>query len=319
MKRFQSVPTSFRLFGPALAAVICVACGGQVQGGGNFSAAGSAGSGGAAQSAPGSGGAGAVGPSGGSGGGDSVSPVSGSAGSGSAPIGSAGAGPGACQLPWWGTSLAGVAGLTNCPGPYNPAMLAYSDTQYPSCWKLTGPLGTKHDGANLSCCYNFDETACGEGQGASESCIDVWYFGDGTGQTAIPTDSVTGQLTTCSIPFGTPITVDTQAERASHLIGAWVKCTADDPLDTPLRGDGIIFRADGTFHTLQIDSSGHLVETPGCNQFGLWGLIVRPDQPQIDMAIDAGWMIGLPYFTDNSPRQLKIDWEGNVDVYVAVH
>lgn len=316
MGRLLAGRRTLLLVGSACALFAFAACGGRVNGSSSTLAPGTGGSGGSTPPpdlnySGGSGGNPAPPPdySGGSGGGGYGSSADAGVGG---PVGSE-----PCTLPWWGTSLEGVVGLTSCPGPMDPALLAYGQTQYPSCLKVTGPTGSKQDGANLSCCYNFDESACSGSGSSSNGCIDLWYFGDGTKQTTIPTTSVKDQLAGCSAPFGTAIVLNNETESANHLIGVWLRCSETGG-PTLLRGNGIVFRTDGTFHTLQTDSSGRLVETKDCNQYGLWGFFSTDNQ--INMVANVGVVLmAHPTFTDGTPRQLRLDGDmGSVDTFVAV-
>jgi len=201
-----------------------------------------------------------------------------------------------CPLPWWGTPLEGVTGLRSCSEPYDPAMLAYGQTQYESCFSVSGPIGESMDGDNLSCCYHLDESACGNPY-QGEFCIEVPYFGDGTLDALIPEGAVS--FDACDAPPG-PKLVLTKQSRAEHLIGVWLRCGPPAP---SFNGNAIVFRGDGTFQALQTDEQGRLAPAAGCNQSGLWGFL-SSNPGQLNMHMGDWTAIGSPQFTGGSPRRL---------------
>jgi len=171
-----------------------------------------------------------------------------------------------CFVPWWGTPLEGTPGLLHCPGPNDPAILAYGQTNRPPCWQVSGPVDERvTEQGLLSCCYHLDERACCGSMVESELCIDVPYFGEGGAPTVLPDSGVDDPTDACAAPVGEPLSLSLK-DKADALIGIWLAC---GPLLDPFAGDGFVFHADGSFDTVTRLADGRLVANEGCSQSGL--------------------------------------------------
>jgi hypothetical protein len=175
-------------------------------------------------------------------------------------------------------------------------MLAYGQMQYESCWGVTGPIGQSMMGNNLSCCYHFEESACGNAY-QGDACIEMPYFGDGTADVQIPDGAVS--FDSCDAPVG-PKLVLTQQSRVDHLIGVWLRCGPAVPL---FNGNAIVFRGDGTFQALQTNEQGRLEPAPGCDQSGLWGFL-GSSPGQLNLHIGDRTTFLVPQFTGGSTGRL---------------
>ena len=207
-----------------------------------------------------------------------------------------------CPLPWWGTPLEGVKGLLTCPDPYDPALLAYGQTNIPSCWQITGPVAesTESDGG-IACCYHYDQRACCGADYQADDCIEIPYFGDGTVSVSLPTAAVDDRLDACGRSFGEPIEL-TRTEAAQRMIGVWLTCGV---MPAPYVGDGFIFRGDGTFHAIVLDDDRRLSESEGCMQGGLWGFYSETGQLNLYVEDRTGSV--FPTFTSGVEERLMLD------------
>lgn len=184
-----------------------------------------------------------------------------------------------CPVPWWGEHLYPAVGLLDCPEPYDPAMLAYAQTNQPRCFEITGPIAkaTSSEG-QLQCCYHVDQTACCNSTYEGDFCVDVPYFGDG-GTTVVPVVAIDALEQACA---EVPLTYAAKplVEAAASLVGTWFAC---NELQVPFLGSAFVFRADGSFHSLTLGSDGVLGESEGCLQGGLWGFLGSTGQLNLHM------------------------------------
>ena len=205
-----------------------------------------------------------------------------------------------CAVPWWGTPLDGATGLRECPGPYDPAILAYGQTNIPPCSEVTGPIDQKVSAeGQLSCCYHIDEHACCSTFEA-DRCIDVPYFGDGTRVAELPTTPVAEPSSACAELAGDPLELTT-FEAANELVGVWLACAEMPP---QWQGNGFIFQGDGSFHSISRGQDGLLVEAEGCLQAGLWGLL--PETGQLNLHFGDRTQIVHPEFIAGAGARLVL-------------
>ncbi len=300
-------------------AVAFVACGGQSSEelAGESGEAGEVGAGGST-SAGGRGSSGR-GPAGGTAGGVAVGgasgsvAVGGSAGTSIANGGTAGmctpassqggwTGEDGCPIPWWGKSLDGAKGLLECPAPDDPALLAYGQTNQPTCTAITGPVaeGRSSEG-DFSCCYHLDERPCCDGTYQDDICIEIPYFGDGTRSVELPTGAVEDPAIACARASGDSVELS-RAEAADRMIGVWLRCGGDS--ESFFR-DGVIFRGDGTFDALELGDDFGLSESEGCLESGLWGFY--SDTGQVNLFVEDFTRIVFPTFTSGPEENLMLE------------
>jgi hypothetical protein len=207
-----------------------------------------------------------------------------------------------CATPWWGTSLEESKGVTACSAPYDPAMLAYGQVNYPPCVELSGPFaeGVSSDGGH-ECCYRVDEHACCALTGGYDVCISVPTFGDGTRTATFPQGQLDDPFYVCDGGHGDgrPLAASEAAER---LIGVWVSCGS---LPEPFLGSGFVFQGDGSFHVVEFTDDFDLREVQGCMQGGLWGFLNTTGQ--LNLYVEDLTHPYLPLFTNAPNEWLLID------------
>jgi len=114
--------------------------------------------------------------------------------------------------------------------------------------------------------------------------------GAGGAVTSYPTHftgpEVQSALTSCDLPHGAPVNIDTGDQESAHVLGTWLICPSSGNVgfDTPF-APGIQFRADGTFSTLAASDDGGLDTGTGFQKQGEWSAfcemssIIKNSQP----------------------------------------
>ena len=214
---------------------------------------------------------------------------------------------GSCPTTAWGGTLDGVTGALTCREPSDPANHAYGLwlDPIPAGMQVTGPLAWKRESGNLMCQYRVEHS----GQEPVDWWLTIPYFGDGQGATEIPQGSVGPAWQNCELPRGPMTLAPTTEARAEFATGVWMRCGG--PIETlSWEGDGVILRADGTWHTVQSDADGRLALTTGCLQGGLWGFYPNeessPNLGQLNFYSDIGVSITTVGFYDDASR-MNID------------
>jgi hypothetical protein len=153
----------------------------------------------------------------------------------------------------------------------------------------------------LECCYHYSERACGNPY-ESDNCIEIPYFGNGQVATEVPDGPVTGAFAGCDEAVGAALTPNTQAERAKLVTGVWLRCKGEDSW---LQSKGLVIRGDGSFHQLDVDPTGRLVETKGCYKAGIWGFSSNPNQ--LNFYDDGGLVAYFPKISTGTKRHLALE------------
>jgi hypothetical protein len=210
--------------------------------------------------------------------------------------------PESCPTTWWGGTLDGITGATTCRDPWDPAMLTYGQTQLPEGTHMGGPLAWKREKGFLKCQYRIQYP--GDPQ-ATAWWMTVPYFGEGAAATSIPDKPVTQAAQDCALPKGPYTPASSVLQLADHAAGAWLRC-GGDAVSWGWAGEGILFSADGTWHTLRQDADGRFSLTSGCLQGGLWGFIDNDAIPshmgQINLHTEIGTQYTIVTFYEGGRR-----------------